>query len=53
MWYSVESPDRVTNFPIKGEVEDIERSKVESCTLKPVLKAPGFCSYWKCPASCS
>jgi len=23
----VESPDRVTNFPIKGEVEDIERSK--------------------------
>ena len=27
VWYSLESPDRVTNFPIRGEVEDIERSK--------------------------
>ena len=25
VWYSVESPDRVCNIPIKGEVDDIER----------------------------
>ena len=27
VWYSVDSPDRVTNVPIKGEVEGIERGK--------------------------
>ena len=27
VWYSVDSPDRVTTVPIKGEVEDIERGK--------------------------
>ena len=27
VWYSIETPERVTNFPIKGDVEDIERSK--------------------------
>ncbi|KAJ3152666.1 hypothetical protein HDU86_005539 [Geranomyces michiganensis] len=26
IWYSIDSPERVTMFPIKGEVEDIERS---------------------------
>lgn len=26
VWYSINSPDRVTMFPIKGEVEDIERT---------------------------
>jgi len=25
IWYSIDSPDRVTMFPIKGEIEDIER----------------------------
>lgn len=25
IWYNVEAPERVTTFPIKGEVEDIER----------------------------
>jgi intraflagellar transport protein 172 len=27
VWYSIDSPDRVTTFPIKGDVEDIERVK--------------------------
>eukprot|EP00854_Cymbomonas_tetramitiformis_P006568 gene6568-7868_t len=27
VWYSIDNPERVTVFPIKGEVEDIERSK--------------------------
>ena len=26
IWYSVDSPEKVTMFPIKGEVEDIERA---------------------------
>ena len=26
IWYSIDSPERVTMFPIKGEIEDIERS---------------------------
>ncbi|KAL2912183.1 hypothetical protein HK105_208316 [Polyrhizophydium stewartii] len=26
IWYSIDSPERVTMFPIKGEVEDIERA---------------------------
>ncbi|KAJ3290304.1 hypothetical protein HK104_006864 [Borealophlyctis nickersoniae] len=26
IWYSIDSPERVTMFPIKGEVEDIERT---------------------------
>ncbi|TPX67270.1 hypothetical protein SpCBS45565_g03981 [Spizellomyces sp. 'palustris'] len=26
IWYSIDSPERVTIFPIKGEVEDIERN---------------------------
>ncbi|KAJ3038900.1 hypothetical protein HDV00_012822 [Rhizophlyctis rosea] len=26
IWYSIDSPGRVTMFPIKGEVEDIERA---------------------------
>ena len=26
VWYSIDKPERVTIFPIKGEVEDIERS---------------------------
>ena len=26
VWYSIDKPERVTVFPIKGEVEDIERS---------------------------
>ena len=25
IWYSIDSPERVTMFPIKGEIEDIER----------------------------
>lgn len=25
IWYSIDSPERVTLFPIKGEIEDIER----------------------------
>mmetsp|Transcript_15284 Transcript_15284/g.25210 ORF Transcript_15284/g.25210 Transcript_15284/m.25210 type:complete len:1767 (+) Transcript_15284:218-5518(+) len=27
VWYSIDAPERVTIFPIKGDVEDIERSK--------------------------
>jgi intraflagellar transport protein 172 len=26
IWYSIDSPSRVTLFPIKGEIEDIERA---------------------------
>jgi len=26
VWYSISAPDRVTQFPIRGEVEDIERA---------------------------
>ena len=26
VWYSINNPERVTVFPIKGEVEDIERA---------------------------
>ncbi|KAJ3253804.1 hypothetical protein HK103_005291 [Boothiomyces macroporosus] len=26
IWYSIDSPERVTMFPIKGEIEDIERA---------------------------
>ena len=27
VWYSVNDPEKVTHFPIKGEVEDIERER--------------------------
>ncbi|KAI8848693.1 hypothetical protein BC829DRAFT_443633 [Chytridium lagenaria] len=27
IWYSIDSPERVTTFPIKGDIEDIERDK--------------------------
>ncbi|KAJ3216179.1 hypothetical protein HDU67_009828 [Dinochytrium kinnereticum] len=27
IWYSIDSPERVTTFPIKGDIEDIEREK--------------------------
>ncbi|KXS17578.1 hypothetical protein M427DRAFT_121993 [Gonapodya prolifera JEL478] len=26
IWYSIDTPERVTTFPIKGEIEEIERS---------------------------
>jgi len=25
VWYSIDSPDKVTNHPIKGEIEKVER----------------------------
>jgi intraflagellar transport protein 172 len=34
VWYSVNDPEKVTHFPIKGEVEDIERERASD-------RAPG------------
>merc|ERR1739841_8923 len=27
VWYAIDTPEKVTTFPIKGDVEDIERSE--------------------------
>ena len=43
VWYSIDNPERVTVFPIKGEVEDIERSQGRT----EVMQGLGFRAYFK------
>ncbi len=33
VWYNINSPDKQTVVPIKGDVEDIQRSPVGTCWL--------------------
>ena len=43
MWYSIDEPDKVTNYPIKGDVEQIERT--EGKTEVIVDDGVNTCSY--------
>ncbi|KAJ3338041.1 hypothetical protein HDU93_010039 [Gonapodya sp. JEL0774] len=33
IWYSIDAPERVTTFPIKGEIEDIERANGKTIVI--------------------
>ena len=41
VWYNINSPDKQTVVPIKGDVEDIQRSPVgtQRCTLPDAARA--------------
>lgn len=58
VWYHIDAPERVTVVPIKGEVEDIERSGgrtevvvdegMNTVSYEVRATTATVCSYWRC-----
>jgi hypothetical protein len=44
VWYSIDAPERVTIFQIKGDIEDIERSPGKTEARTPALSET-HCAY--------